>query len=152
MSHFMFRRTGRPLEREIMNSVVLDNDILEGDDLFSSSQNSSVISNNSNNTHTSSSSSSSNSSNNSSDNSSNSSIVSIAESSDSSTILAPRQPPRVLVQEEPRCWICFGDSSDSQGKWVKPCKCSLEAHQSCLLDWIAENQKASPTKKVYITI
>ncbi|KAI9256193.1 hypothetical protein BY458DRAFT_519634 [Sporodiniella umbellata] len=67
-----------------------------------------------------------------------------SESSSESTILAPRAP----VVIERRCWICFGDSSDSQGRWVKPCGCTLEAHQSCLLDWIAENQKASPTKTV----
>ncbi|OBZ89487.1 E3 ubiquitin-protein ligase MARCH5 [Choanephora cucurbitarum] len=67
-------------------------------------------------------------------------------SSDSSTILAPRQPTRTV--DDRRCWICFGDSSDSQGQWIKPCQCSLEAHQSCLLDWIAENQKATPNKTV----
>ncbi|KAI9344123.1 hypothetical protein BD770DRAFT_329092 [Pilaira anomala] len=116
MSHFMFPRTGMTMDREIMNSVVLDNDILDTNDLLSNSTSSS-------------------------------SNASTVDSSDSSTILAPRQP-RVVVSEEPRCWICFGDNSDSQGKWVKPCKCTLEVHQSCLLDWIAENQKASPTKKV----
>jgi hypothetical protein len=109
-----------------MNSVVLDNDILE-DSINSVLSNESSPSGSSN------------------------SSVCTADSSDSSTILAPRPPPPV-VTEESRCWICFGDSSDSQGKWVKPCKCSLEAHQSCLLDWIAENQKASPTKKVEIVL
>ncbi|KAG2209925.1 hypothetical protein INT47_003360, partial [Mucor saturninus] len=125
MSHFMFPRTGITMDRDIMNSVVLENDILDADDLLSNSQSSSILSSTSSNS---------------------SSSTSTAESSDSSTILAPRQPQRV-VSEEPRCWICFGDSSDSQGQWVKPCKCSLEAHQTCLLDWIAENQKATPTKK-----
>jgi hypothetical protein len=71
------------------------------------------------------------------------SSVGSGDTSDSSTILAPRP-----TQEERRCWICFGDSSDSQGKWVKPCKCSLDAHQKCLLEWIAEKQKGSPLKKV----
>ncbi|KAI8332983.1 hypothetical protein BD560DRAFT_415189 [Blakeslea trispora] len=79
-------------------------------------------------------------------NSSHSSISSFSDSSDSSTILASRQPHR---NDDRRCWICFGDSSDSQGQWIKPCKCSLEAHQTCLLDWIAENQKAAPNKKVH---
>ncbi|KAI8080583.1 hypothetical protein BDF21DRAFT_339694 [Thamnidium elegans] len=116
MSHFMFPRTGMTMDREIMNSVVLDNDILDSEDLLSNSTSSSQS-------------------------------TSTVDSSDSSTILAPRQP-RVETEDEQRCWICFGDNSDSQGKWVKPCKCTLEAHQSCLLDWIAENQKASPTKKV----
>ncbi|KAI8876644.1 hypothetical protein K501DRAFT_261820 [Backusella circina FSU 941] len=71
------------------------------------------------------------------------SYSSSGDTSDSSTILAPRP-----TQEERRCWICFGDISDSQGKWVKPCKCSLEAHQKCLLEWIAEKQKGSLLKKV----
>lgn len=116
----MFPRTGMTMDREIMNSVVLDNDILDTEDLLSNSTSSSQS-------------------------------ASTVDSSDSSTILAPRQP-RVETEDEQRCWICFGDNSDSQGKWVKPCKCTLEAHQSCLLDWIAENQKASPTKKVYTCI
>ena len=124
MSHFMYPRTGRPVPRELRNSVVLDNDILENSI-------SSILS------------SGSSTSGSESDDSS----VCTAESSDSSTILAPRPQPPVIA-EDPRCWICFGDNSDSQGKWVKPCKCSLEAHQLCLLDWIAENQKASPLKKV----
>lgn len=124
MSHFTFPRTGRPVPRDLSNSVVLDDGILEDGA-------SSLLSNRSGD-------GDSTSSNNS---------VCTADSSDSSTILAPR-PRQPVTVEEPRCWICFGDSSDSQGKWVKPCKCSLEAHQSCLLDWIAENQKASPTKKV----
>jgi hypothetical protein len=128
MSHFRFPRTARPIEQEMMNTVVLHNDILDGDD---SSQDSTTLAQTGNS------------------DSSNSSVVSSGDSSDSSTILAPRQPQRTVVEER-RCWICFGDSSDSQGQWVKPCKCSLEAHQTCLLDWIAENQKASPMKKVDI--
>lgn len=52
---------------------------------------------------------------------------------------------------ERRCWICFGEDTDSDGRWVKPCPCSLVSHEQCLLDWIAENQKEgiSPMKKVY---
>jgi hypothetical protein len=130
MSHFRFPRTARPIEQEMMNTVVSPNDILE-DDPLSSSQSSTTLGQTG------------------SSESSNSSVVSSADSSDSSTILAPRQPQRTIVEER-RCWICFGDSSDSQGQWVKPCKCSLEAHQTCLLDWIAENQKDSPMKKVRI--
>ncbi|OBZ86385.1 E3 ubiquitin-protein ligase MARCH5 [Choanephora cucurbitarum] len=47
-----------------------------------------------------------------------------------------------------RCWICFGEDADSEGKWVFPCRCSLVSHEQCLLDWIAENQKNTPLKKV----
>ncbi|KAI7887094.1 hypothetical protein K492DRAFT_31503 [Lichtheimia hyalospora FSU 10163] len=51
--------------------------------------------------------------------------------------------------DDRRCWICFGEDEDSEGIWVKPCKCSLVSHEQCLLDWITENQKGSPLKKVY---
>lgn len=47
-----------------------------------------------------------------------------------------------------RCWICFGEDTDSEGRWVNPCQCSLVSHEQCLLDWIAENQKNTPLKKV----
>lgn len=47
-----------------------------------------------------------------------------------------------------RCWICFGEEDDSEGRWVNPCQCSLVSHEQCLLDWIAENQKNTPLKKV----
>ncbi|KAI8886905.1 hypothetical protein K501DRAFT_176572 [Backusella circina FSU 941] len=59
----------------------------------------------------------------------------------------PHLEESTASNEERRCWICFGDASDSQGKWVKPCQCSLEAHQKCLLEWIAEKQKGSSLKK-----
>ncbi|KAI9485952.1 MAG: hypothetical protein EXX96DRAFT_515643 [Benjaminiella poitrasii] len=132
MSHFRFPRTSTPIEQEMMNSVVTTTNITYPDDTTHSSNTSDCGQND----HDSNSSVSSNSS-----------IISSADSSDSSTILASIQPSR-STQEERRCWICFGDSTDSPGPWVKPCKCSLEAHQSCLLEWIAENQKSSPTKKV----
>lgn len=93
-----------------------------------------------------------------------------ASSSSSSTILAPRPrssrhesstvpssvqrtptatpATQIASDEERRCWICFGEDGDSEGNWVKPCKCSLVSHEQCLLDWITENQKGSPLKKV----
>jgi len=95
-------------------------------------------------------------------------------SSSSSTILAPRPPtstesttttqvvqeedlslPQPVIttphqdeEEEKRCWICFGEEEDSEGKWVKPCKCSLICHEECLLNWISENQKGQPFRRV----
>ncbi|CEP20117.1 hypothetical protein [Parasitella parasitica] len=47
-----------------------------------------------------------------------------------------------------RCWICFGEETDSEGRWVNPCQCSLVSHEQCLLDWIAETQKNIPLKRV----
>ncbi|KAK7204021.1 hypothetical protein BZA70DRAFT_290573 [Myxozyma melibiosi] len=44
------------------------------------------------------------------------------------------------------CWICLGTSNDpppdgsSSHNWRHPCKCSLVAHESCLLTWIEPNQ------------
>ncbi|KAI9491994.1 hypothetical protein BDB00DRAFT_830683 [Zychaea mexicana] len=60
-----------------------------------------------------------------------------------------RQSQQQSNDEGRRCWICFGEDADSEGNWVKPCKCSLVSHEKCLLDWITENQKGSPLKKVH---
>ncbi|RCH97256.1 hypothetical protein CU097_006149 [Rhizopus azygosporus] len=123
MSHFRFPRTTRPIEQEMLDTVNNIDHSLNEEDNTSVHSNMTTSSNNSAHSNS---------------------------SSDSSTILASRPLPHthMTAASERRCWICFGDNSDSQGKWVKPCQCSLEAHQSCLLDWIAENQKASPTKTV----
>jgi hypothetical protein len=100
--------------------------------------------------------------------------TSSTSSSSSSTILAPRPPvstgsetttqvvqeeesplpqpvittPQIEEEEVKRCWICFGEEEDSEGKWVKPCKCSLICHEECLLNWISENQKGQPFRRV----
>ena len=38
------------------------------------------------------------------------------------------------------------DPSNPARKWVHPCKCTLVAHESCLLDWIRASEK-NPSKK-----
>ncbi|KAI5788447.1 hypothetical protein EDC01DRAFT_166404 [Geopyxis carbonaria] len=51
-------------------------------------------------------------------------------------------PPSDL--EETRCWICFVSDSEEdvpRTDWKAPCRCSLVAHEACLLDWIADLQK-----------
>jgi hypothetical protein len=48
-------------------------------------------------------------------------------------------------EDEVRCWICFAsdwDEDKPRGDWRAPCKCSLVAHEACLLDWIADMQKS----------
>lgn len=55
-------------------------------------------------------------------------------------------------EDSKRCWICFGEDEDTEGKWVKPCKCSLVSHEKCLLTWIEETQRGSPMKKVRFLI
>lgn len=41
--------------------------------------------------------------------------------------------------------IPFIDPSDPPRRWVHPCKCTLVAHESCLLDWIRASEK-NPSK------
>ncbi|RKP10201.1 hypothetical protein THASP1DRAFT_28002 [Thamnocephalis sphaerospora] len=56
-----------------------------------------------------------------------------------------------ISEERRKCWICFGEEGegdDKESRWVKPCHCSLESHEECLLNWISENQKGIPLKKV----
>ncbi|RHZ74159.1 hypothetical protein Glove_227g32 [Diversispora epigaea] len=62
--------------------------------------------------------------------------------------VALRLPVTLEQVDDKRCWICFGEESDSVGKWVRPCKCSLICHEECLLNWITENQKSTALKKV----
>ena len=53
-------------------------------------------------------------------------------------------PPARSQDEEVRCWICFASASEEdrpRADWRAPCKCSLVAHEACLLDWIADMQK-----------
>ncbi|KAK1831797.1 hypothetical protein QBC39DRAFT_79972 [Podospora conica] len=39
------------------------------------------------------------------------------------------------------CFICLQTNDDEpNGPWVNPCPCSLEAHQNCMLQWIAESE------------
>lgn len=39
-----------------------------------------------------------------------------------------------------QCFICLLDSTETpkNEEWVNPCPCTLEAHQSCMLRWVAE--------------
>ncbi|RUP44621.1 hypothetical protein BC936DRAFT_149211 [Jimgerdemannia flammicorona] len=77
-----------------------------------------------------------------------------ASSAGTSVTLVPATAPAVTTRDDDededqcKCWICFGEDSDSEGRWVRPCKCSLISHEECLLNWISENQKGIPFKKV----
>ena len=49
-------------------------------------------------------------------------------------------PPSADDAEPAKCWICFTDETEDGQKaseWRSPCQCSLKAHESCLLDWVA---------------
>lgn len=49
---------------------------------------------------------------------------------------------RADSDKEPRkCWICFADETEdtpTSSEWRSPCPCSLTAHESCLLDFVAD--------------
>lgn len=65
---------------------------------------------------------------------------------------------RTDMPEPRKCWICFSDETEdtpnNNSKWKTPCPCALTAHESCLLDWIADmeapegNRSAATTKEI----
>jgi hypothetical protein len=59
--------------------------------------------------------------------------------------------PAPQEDEEPRkCWICFNDETEddeSTSPWRSPCACSLVAHESCLLDWIADMEAPNSRRR-----
>jgi hypothetical protein len=69
----------------------------------------------------------------------------------------PAQTTSQEVEEPRRCWICFTDETEdtpTSSEWRSPCPCALEAHESCLLDWIADmeapgsRRQRSPNDKI----
>ena len=106
-----------------------------------------------------------------------SSIPQSTTSEDSQTILlnhpsssesSPKPEPQRKQQSRPRirtadsnneprkCWICFADETEdtpTSSEWRSPCPCALTAHESCLLDWVADlensqNRKSSGPPKI----
>lgn len=63
--------------------------------------------------------------------------------SDPSVIEGSKQMPESA--ESRRCWICQQDDTDDRpedSEWRRPCPCSLTAHESCLLEWIADQESS----------
>ncbi|MCJ1410152.1 hypothetical protein MMC19_004237 [Ptychographa xylographoides] len=54
-------------------------------------------------------------------------------------------------EDEPRkCWICFADETEdtpTTSAWRSPCPCALTAHESCLLDWVADLEAPTSRKR-----
>lgn len=52
---------------------------------------------------------------------------------------------------EPRkCWICYTDETEDtplSSEWRSPCPCALTAHESCLLDWVADLENPKSRKR-----
>ncbi|KZT57566.1 hypothetical protein CALCODRAFT_508686 [Calocera cornea HHB12733] len=58
--------------------------------------------------------------------------------------------PDVADLRTRECWICKEDETftarasrqkESVSTWIHPCKCTLVAHESCLLEWISSTQQ-----------
>ncbi|QDS75379.1 hypothetical protein FKW77_002589 [Venturia effusa] len=64
------------------------------------------------------------------------------ELGDTQTLQQQQQQTAAEDSWEPnRCWICFSDETEdtpSSSEWRRPCPCALTAHETCLLDWIAD--------------
>lgn len=49
---------------------------------------------------------------------------------------------------DPRsCWICLQSEKEDTprtSRWRSPCACRLQAHEACLLDWVAEEERPRP--------
>ncbi|KAL2131791.1 hypothetical protein VTI74DRAFT_4592 [Chaetomium olivicolor] len=61
----------------------------------------------------------------------------------------PIIPAPIAANDQRVCFICLlTDTEDApDAVWVNPCPCTLEAHQHCLLRWIAE-MEVSPNQTV----
>lgn len=68
---------------------------------------------------------------------------------DSETVLLNPQPDLTSARPLPQrsntnlkqCWICYADETEdtsTTSRWRSPCPCALVAHESCLLDWVAD--------------
>ncbi|KAJ9230803.1 hypothetical protein DTO169E5_8235 [Paecilomyces variotii] len=69
------------------------------------------------------------------------------------TVVSPEASPTVVdaADEEPRkCWICYMDETEDtpfSSEWRSPCPCALTAHESCLLDWLADLENPKSRKR-----
>lgn len=66
----------------------------------------------------------------------------------------PPQAEQGQEQEQeadiPKCWICLLDATEDpplSTPWRSPCPCALTAHETCLLDWIADIESPSKSQK-----
>lgn len=71
------------------------------------------------------------------------------DDSESIVMVSPEEktstPPP--TQEARTCWICQQDDTEDTpdiADWRSPCPCSLTAHNTCLLEWIANEEAPKP--------
>ncbi|KAF2843638.1 hypothetical protein M501DRAFT_967289 [Patellaria atrata CBS 101060] len=70
---------------------------------------------------------------------------------DTSSEPAVPAPVSPTEDSEPRkCWICFSDETEdtpTSSEWRNPCPCALTAHESCLLDWVADLELSNTRRR-----
>lgn len=69
--------------------------------------------------------------------------VNYSEQFQSAPVSPPTPSPQPSEEVEPKkCWICQMDETEDEPntKWRKACPCSLDAHDECLLEWIADEE------------
>lgn len=56
--------------------------------------------------------------------------------------------PSATFDHQHVCFICLQNDTDTpDAKWVHPCPCSLEAHEECMLHWVADMEASSGRSK-----
>jgi len=61
-----------------------------------------------------------------------------------------------VVSEKRKCWICLAEEDEplpngndaNTSRWTKPCACSLDAHESCLITWVNQSRGGDTTAVV----
>ena len=56
----------------------------------------------------------------------------------------PKPYTSISTTEQRKCWICLqteDEDTPTSSEWRSPCPCALQAHEECLLDWVADLQR-----------
>ena len=57
-------------------------------------------------------------------------------------------PAPIATGAQHVCFICLlNDTETPDAKWVNPCPCTLEAHEDCMLRWVAETDQSASRSK-----
>lgn len=57
-------------------------------------------------------------------------------------------PAPIATGSQHVCFICLlNDTETPDASWVNPCPCTLEAHEDCMLRWVAETEQSSSRPK-----
>jgi len=73
-----------------------------------------------------------------------------AKSAETAQEVPTQDAPQPTNNEPRRCWICFNDETEddeTSSEWRSPCPCVLVAHESCLLDWVADMEAPSSRRR-----